>query len=221
MTAAVRARKANGILEVARLDEPVLHREQRRLGAVLHAELPQHDADVPLHGPFRELELGRDRLVAPAAGDQLQHAALARGELGKGRAAGGDVEALGGASRLADHPDPGLVGEQRAQPLAHDLVIVHQDDGDRAAHVPAPAAGTTARIVVPRPGTERTVSVPPSASARSRMWRSPRLGFGPPPFERRSGSKPTPSSATESTTRWSSDASSILTLVARACLRTL
>src|SRR5581483_10944348 len=62
-------------------EQPLLHRENRGLGAVGHAELGQHVPDVVLDRLLGDPELERDSLVRPALRDQPQHLALAVGEL--------------------------------------------------------------------------------------------------------------------------------------------
>src|SRR5216684_5224538 len=63
------------------LDEPPLDRPAAELVAVGKLELAEHGADVRLDGLGRDAELERDLLVEVAAGDELEHLALARGEL--------------------------------------------------------------------------------------------------------------------------------------------
>ena len=49
----------------------------------------------------------------------------------------GEPDGLVAVLRLAHHIDPVLLFEQRAQPFAHDLVIVDQQQLQRFAHLPA------------------------------------------------------------------------------------
>src|SRR5260370_39779582 len=76
---------------------------------------------------------------------------------------------------------------------------------------------TLARTMVPSPGALSTSSRPPAASARSRIVFMPqRL-----PRAAAAGSKPAPSSATRMTISSASQASSMRTCLAPACLATL
>ena len=81
------------------------------------------------------------------------------------------VGARGGVDRglavagLGDDLDVVLEVEERAQALAHDGVVVGEQDADHA--------GTSSRTVVPAPSVESTVSVPPSSVARSSIDVSP------------------------------------------------
>src|SRR6266852_1993367 len=63
------------------LDEPPLDRPAAELVAVGKLELAEHGADMCLDGLGHDAELERDLLVEVAAGDELQHLALARREL--------------------------------------------------------------------------------------------------------------------------------------------
>ena len=72
--------------------------------------------------------------------------------------------------------------------------------------------GTAHVSVVPSPGDELTVRVPPTCCARSRMLRRPDIRVGSP--------MPTPLSETVSTT-WSVTISDTVVEVALACLATL
>src|SRR5579875_2765432 len=67
----------------------VPHRHQRRLGAVLDAELGEHRADVRLHRLLRDAERARDLPVGPAPGQFREHLALAAGQRAQPRVAGG------------------------------------------------------------------------------------------------------------------------------------
>ena len=61
--------------------QTVLNREQRRLGAVGHAELGQQVPDVGLDRLLGDAELQRDPLVGVPERDQLQDLALATGQV--------------------------------------------------------------------------------------------------------------------------------------------
>src|SRR5207302_7740238 len=84
---------ARGAVEQARyrtgaLDQPAFERHQRQLGHVTQAELA-HQIGAVLLDRFRtDVEELRGRPVGPALGDQLQDAALARGQLVPGRGLG-------------------------------------------------------------------------------------------------------------------------------------
>src|SRR3954464_14121228 len=62
-----------------RAGEARLVREDHRLEAVAHSELRQHVLDVRLHRRGLDRQLIGDLGVGQAAGDQLEHLALARG----------------------------------------------------------------------------------------------------------------------------------------------
>src|ERR1044071_9081808 len=65
------------------VDETVLVREPRYLGAVRHAELPIDVRQVELDGLFRHPELLADRLVREAAREGGEDRRLALGEAGR------------------------------------------------------------------------------------------------------------------------------------------
>ena len=90
--------------------------------------------------------------------------------------------AVGG---LPHDVDVVLQGEEAPQPLAHDRVVVGDEDADHR--------GTSRTMVVPAPGCDSMLSVPPSARARSSIEVRPSRRERSPGS---SGSKPTPSSAT-------------------------
>src|SRR6185312_11041193 len=84
---------------------------------------------------------------------------------------------------LADHPQ--IVGrlQHAAQPDPHHRVVVDKHDADHVG-----PDGSVTRTVVPAPGTDETVAVPPYAAAR---LRSPGRPY---PSRAVAGSKPHPSS---------------------------
>ena len=72
--------------------------------------------------------------------------------------------------RLADDLEPVLNGQERAQPLAHDRVVVDDEDRDRVSHRLRARSGPSCRL----PGAERIRSRPRSSRARSSIEVSPR-----------------------------------------------
>ena len=75
---------------------------------------------------------------------------------------------LDAVARLADDLDPLLQAEERAEPLADDLVVVDDEHADRAQ-----PSGASSRTVVPAPAAESIASRPPSRRARSSIELSP------------------------------------------------
>src|SRR6185503_5998824 len=124
-----------------------------------------------------------------------------------------------GVARLAGHDKRRIGGQDAAQALAHDGVIVRDEDSGRHAPSPPVAAGIgrRARTVVPPSWLRSTFNVPPSSNTRSRMPRSP----NDPGFARASGFIPTPLSATVSTASPSSHLSRTTTWLACAWRATL
>ncbi len=94
--------------------------------------------------------------------------------------------------RRADDLEIGLRAENGDQTIAHDRVIV--GDEDTNGHN-ADSKGTITVKTVPSPGTLHTSSVPPISRARSFKPTSPKR-----PFASASVSKPCPSSSISSTT---------------------
>src|SRR5215472_1505960 len=92
---------------------------------------------------------------------------------------------------FADHLEPSVLLEQKAQALADQLVVVDDEDLDPLVHE---VSGSHARITVPCPWPVLMSSPPPSSSTRSRICRRPTPW---PP--RAASSKPTPSSLIVST----------------------
>ncbi len=86
------------------------------------------------------------------------------------------------------HLKSGLAFEQKAEAAADDLMIVGQQNADRAHAAPHPLRrGSMIEMVVPRPGWASTEKVPPRLAARSSMPSKPMP-------RSRSGWKPLPSS---------------------------
>ncbi len=129
-----------------------------------------------------------DRLQAGLAGHDDVHQDDVRAQ------STGLLDRLHAVLGFADHLHARLAGDQGAQPSAHDGVIVGDQDADRIVHIGLFLSqllslslallrvsviplrgfsyspnGTLARTLVPSPGSERRVNVPPSRSARSRM----------------------------------------------------
>ena len=80
--------------------------------------------------------------------------------------------------RGADHLHAFEGTEERDQTVAHDLVVVDDDDPDRGSRQASPAvwtvvSGSQARTTVPPAGGQVTSLRPPSSSARSRSDSSP------------------------------------------------
>ena len=71
------------MLGVGAVDEAVLVRVPRRLGAVFHVELAIDVREVELDGLLRDPELFADRLVRKAAGKRLEDGRLAFCETGR------------------------------------------------------------------------------------------------------------------------------------------
>ncbi len=94
--------------------------------------------------------------------------------------------------RRADDLEIGLRAQNGDQTVAHDRVIVGDEDAD--AHN-ADSNGTITVKTVPSPGTLHTSSVPPISRARSFKPTNPKR-----PFASASVSKPCPSSSISSTT---------------------
>ena len=99
-----------------------------------------------------------------------------------------DRDGLASVRGLADDLDVVLGVEQRAQPGPQQCLVVGQHDPDHA--LPLPAAGWRPPCVPPE-GDAPMVSVPPSATARSRMPRMPLPSSNEP-----MPAPPVPSSAT-------------------------
>ncbi len=137
------------------------------------------DEHADLREPVAQLA---DRGDAVAAGHPQVHQHHLR------PAGDGERDRLDAGGRLAQHLELGVAGEDPAQPVAHDRVVVGDQQRDHAG-----TAGTLAEIAVPSPGVDSTASAPPTPCTRWRMPVSPK-----PP---RVGSKPTPSSRTSSVTR--------------------
>src|SRR5918998_1247568 len=118
----------------------------------------------------RQLLVGGD---APGGLDTVHHRHANVHEHDVGPLVAHDVEGLDAGGGLPHHREVGFGVDQRAQPAAHQILVVHQHDGGRAgrvvvAHVPSPV-GITARTSKPPSGRASVVSVPPSARARSCM----------------------------------------------------
>ncbi len=79
-----------------------------------------------------------------------------------------DRDRLGAVAGLADHLELGVTAEQAAQPVPHDRVVVDDEQPDRG-HRSTTGSGTAALSVVPYPGADSTVSVPPTPASRCRM----------------------------------------------------
>src|SRR5436190_364557 len=184
---------------------------QGRLRAVGHVELAEDPREVRLHRLVADLQLARDELVGQSLDEQGEHLALALGQPGERVGLGARREdgarrarvqrrlaARGGADALGDLVGGGVLeqiaararvdrGDDAAEAVADDAVVVGEQDADHA--------GTSSSTVVPSPGCERTLSVPPlwrtsSSSSESPTW---------PSSARRArsvGSKPRPSSRT-------------------------
>src|SRR5436305_12781752 len=84
-------------LRRTRSRQPVVGRPARELVARRELELAQDARDVALDGFRRQAQPSRDLLVQVAAGDQLKHLALARGQLVE---LGVAADALAGAERV-------------------------------------------------------------------------------------------------------------------------
>src|SRR5262249_52949075 len=81
-------------------DQADLTGAERRLRSVLHAELSEDIGHVVFHGPFGDIELIRDLLVARAAAEQAQDVRLARGQTERGH---GIAARRRETRELADH----------------------------------------------------------------------------------------------------------------------
>src|SRR5690606_30389838 len=105
---------------------------------------------------------------------------------------------LGPAGGLPDHLEVVRGGERGGDAVAHDGVVVDDDDPDHAAVLSS--AGSRTDTAVPPPGSVSIASSPASRSARCRIPRSPNEVAG----RGAASSKPRPSSRTSSTTSSSS-----------------
>ena len=94
----------------------------------------------------------------------------------------GELHRLGAVARLGHHLEVGGRVEHHAQAVAHDRVVVGEQDArlERDGHrAPASAsAGTLRRTRVPSPGRDSIESSPPTSRARSRMPAMPALTGG-------------------------------------------
>ena len=52
-----------------------------RLGAIVDVQFGEDVGDMVAHGAFTEMQLGRDRRVAHAAGEEFEHVALSWAQL--------------------------------------------------------------------------------------------------------------------------------------------
>src|SRR5258705_7008769 len=77
------------------------------------------------------------------------------------------------AARLAADGDVGGLGDDLLDALAHDVVVVDDQDVDHASLRAIAVSGRRMETMVPRPGTPLKSVVPPRISARSRMPASP------------------------------------------------
>src|SRR6185503_4520379 len=93
------------------LDEPVLVREARGLGAIRDAELAIDVREVELDRLFRHPQLLADRLVRESARKGGEDRGLALGQTGRARRA---LAGIGQADRAVDRPVDGLA-ESRGQ----------------------------------------------------------------------------------------------------------
>ena len=95
------------------------------------------------------------------------HAQVHDGALGRvlHREAAGLLRAPRGADVVA------AVTERARHPLTEALVVVHQEDGERAHDTGT--SGTVSRARVPSAGTETRLRSPPSCSARLRATKRP------------------------------------------------
>ncbi len=87
--AAPRGRSVRGLTTPCRLrDQPGLVGEHGELHPVPQRELGQQPRHVRLHGRLAEEQLGADRGVGHAAGDQAEHVELTLAQVGEGRQVG-------------------------------------------------------------------------------------------------------------------------------------
>src|SRR5882757_7782039 len=111
-----RVNSAMCIWVLSLVDQPAGDRPATELVAVGQLQLPQHGADVSLHGLHRDVEPQRDLLVEVAARDVAEYFPLAGGELVElgidllgGQVAGEGVEHESRQPRREDRvavPDP-------------------------------------------------------------------------------------------------------------------
>src|SRR5581483_6047220 len=182
---------------------------------------PQGREDLLLGGEARQHQDPGGRVGGPDPADGLEPVEAGHHEVHEDHV-GPQPGRLGHrrlpVAGLPDDLEVGPGGEEGAQALAHDRVVVddQEPDGRRPAH----GAGTHARTVVPRPGAETISNRPPTASTRSRIDTRPSRRAA---IDRACGSKPTPSSATDSRVPPPERSASTVTVTAEAsaCRRAL
>src|SRR3954470_10295929 len=188
--------RAAGVDGADRADE-LLRRDV--LEQVAHRARPHRREHLVLVDEAREDDHARVRPLGANAPDGLDAVDARHDEVHErdvGRQARHRLHRLLAVRGLPHDLDVVLEGQEGAQALADDGVVVGDEHADHR--------GTSSTTVVPAPGRESMLSVPPRAQARSSIEVRPRRR------ERRpgsSGSKPTPSSAT-ATRRWPSIAAS-------------
>ncbi len=104
--------------------------------------------------------------VALRHGDVQQHDVHAA-------AAAHTQQGIGAVGRLGAHPDVGCIGEQLPSALAHDEVVVTDENADHGGA--DSGKGITRRTRVPAPGVLSMLFRPPKCPARSRMPVTPKL----------------------------------------------
>src|SRR5262249_40287761 len=123
---------------------------------------------------------------------------------------------------LANHFHAGLGVDQRFHTLAHDHVIVGQEDAQFIHGRAGPlSSGMRTYTVVPRPGLDSICNVPPTRATRSFMPSTPRVFLALAASSIASASNPLPSSSTMASSWCGRHSRMRLTLAACACLTTL